>query len=187
MINQVLDLAGIEADNTLLSIESVSVNRVIQRVINEVEVLAHQRSIAIVYQTDTDAPLYVSADQARMTQALINLVSNAIKYNREDGKVHITTERLADMIRVSVTDTGRGIPVERQSEVFETFNRLGAEALRIEGSGVGLSLTKEFVEKMGGTIGFRSVEGEGSTFWFDLPLPLSDEISITNDTSASAG
>jgi len=186
MINQVLDLAGIEAGNTHLTIEPVSVNGVIRRVINELNVLAQQRSITLVNKVEDFKLPYISADQARITQSLINLVSNAIKYNRDSGDVSISAEAHGDIMRISVSDTGRGIPFDRQTEVFETFNRLGAEASQIEGSGIGLSLTKEFVEMMDGEVGFESVENEGSTFWVDLPLAHDEDITGVDGINAVA-
>ena len=112
----------------------------------------------------------VWADRVRLAQVLINLGSNAVKYNRERGSVSLSYERHADMVRIAITDTGPGIPHERQVELFRPFSRLGAEQRAIEGTGVGLALSRRLVELMGGEIDFTSTPGEGSCFWVDIPI-----------------
>ena len=169
LINEVLDLAQIESGRTLLSIGSVDPAIVIDRVIAETGIIAEKRGITLIDETaGIDLP-EVRADHARMTQCLINLVANAIKYNRDGGSVTISARHDAGAMRIAVTDTGYGIADDYHAQVFETFNRLGAEHGEVEGNGVGLSLTKEYIEKMGGSVGFESVKDVGSTFWFDLP------------------
>jgi signal transduction histidine kinase len=120
----------------------------------------------------------VEADRLWLSQALINLGSNAIKYNRPDGSVLLSRQDLEDgRIRVMVTDTGIGIPEARQAELFQPFNRLGAERLGIEGAGIGLVITRRVVELMGGELGFTSTPGVGSSFWIDLRVPKGGSIA----------
>lgn len=101
---------------------------------------------------------------------LLNLLSNAVKYNHEKGSVTVAAAATdTGMLRVSITDTGLGIPAEKHNEVFRPFSRLGLEASKIEGTGIGLTISRQLVENMGGRLDFDSRLGKGSTFWFELP------------------
>jgi signal transduction histidine kinase/CheY-like chemotaxis protein len=169
LINEVLDISRIEAGGLSLSLEPVNVGEVIRRVVDLTRPLASPRRIAL-HTKGSASDRYVLADHQRLQQVLLNLVSNGIKYNREEGQVTVACR--ADgpgRLRISVSDTGSGIPAASQSRLFTPFDRLGVEAHGIEGTGLGLALSRRLVEAMGGLIGLESVEGQGSMFWVDLP------------------
>ena len=175
LINEVLDLSKIEAGKMELSIEEVSLSAIIDEGLQSVLTKAEERGIDIsVVDTVGQAPM-VRADHLRLLQVLINLLSNAVKYNRENGKVTIGVEETAgDMLRIAVSDTGEGIPENKQSELFKPFSRLDAESSGIEGTGIGLVICKDLIERMDGFVGMESEIGKGSTFWFELPVAKND-------------
>lgn len=170
LINDVLDLAKIEAGRLSVSLESLNLKNVVQDALDGLQPIADQQSIRL-HQTDqTTEELWVFADYTRCQQVLINLVSNAIKYNRPQGDVYVHISRSDNRVVIEVEDTGPGITPDQQAQLFEPFNRLGAENSSIEGTGIGLALSRELVELMQGDIGLRSEPGKGSCFWFSLPL-----------------
>jgi PAS domain S-box-containing protein len=171
LINDVLDLAKIEDGNVDLSIEDVGAGEVLDECLLLIQAMADERGIDIVVGDGFETAANIRADQTRFKQSLLNLMSNAVKYNREGGKVTIDChETPGAMLRVSVTATGPGIPNDMQGELFEPFRRLGAETTKIEGTGIGLTITKRIIERMGGHIGVDTKLGTGSTFWIELPL-----------------
>jgi len=171
LINDVLDLAKIESGNMTVSLEPVLLSRIIPECLTLMQTQADARAIKIHSDLQNLDQFYVMADHVRIKQVLLNLMSNAVKYNHVGGEVELSLHQpQPNRLRIQVKDTGQGIPLSRQSEVFQPFNRLTAENSNIEGSGVGLVITKQLVEMMNGTLEFISQENEGSTFWIDLPL-----------------
>ena len=168
LIDELLDVSRIESGSLTLSRESVVVHEVVREAHELVASLAADRRIRI--ETPPRDEIRVLADRQRLRQVLINLLSNAVKYNREGGAVAVRwIERPDDTIRISVTDSGPGIPPAAVSRLFVPFDRLGAEAKGIEGTGLGLALTKGLVEAMDGVIGVESELRHGTVFWFELP------------------
>ena len=175
LIEDVLDFSKIETGNIKLSLERVHLPPLIEQVRASLLILADEADIALRITVPRDLPT-VRADRVRLMQVLMNLGSNAIKYNAAGGKVTITVEPIGlDRVRIAVVDTGPGIPVDRQAELFQPFNRLGAETGPIQGSGIGLSIVKKLVDLMGGTIAVQSAPGEGTTFTVDLPAVIGSE------------
>jgi protein-histidine pros-kinase len=169
LINEVLDISRIEAGRLSLSLEPVSVDEVLRETLDLVRPMAQERSISLHEERREDG-VHVLADRQRIRQVLLNLLTNAVKYNQKDGDVRITTATTAEgRFRISVSDTGSGIDAEKKSRVFTPFDRLGAEQGDVEGTGLGLALSKALMDAMGGTIGVESTPGLGSTFWLELP------------------
>jgi hypothetical protein len=179
LINEVLDLAKIEAGHIDLSIEAVVLGEVIAESLQLITPLAQKRGIQIsLAQDGTKIDVKrmlqqnnaVRADHTRLRQVLLNLLSNAVKYNAEKGEIVIDCRCVGDQqVRISISDTGAGITPQQQAQLFKAFNRLDAAQTEIEGTGIGLVITKNIVELMGGNIGMDSQPGKGSTFWIELP------------------
>jgi signal transduction histidine kinase len=169
LINEVLDLARIESGHINLSIETVEVGRVIKDCLTLVSSVAAKRNVRI--STRGLKEIDIQTDRTRLRQVLLNLITNAIKYNHENGSVEIEVRiEENNHLRISVRDTGPGIPADRINDLFQSFNRLGAENSNIEGTGIGLTIARRIIEMMAGTINVASEQGKGSTFWIVLPL-----------------
>jgi PAS domain S-box-containing protein len=171
LIDDILDLSRIEAGRIMISPEPVGVNEVLIEVVQTLEPLAERAGIALDVPAVPHLLSRVSADRTRFKQILINLGSNAVKYGKTSGNVQIRAARTEQgMLRLSVRDDGIGIPLEKQAKIFQPFHRAGQESGPIEGTGIGLSISKRLAELMGGRVGFESTPGTGSEFWVELPL-----------------
>ena len=168
LINEILDLALIESGRLSLSLEPMPLDDVMLESQAMIEPQAQKNGIHMSFP-HLEIPYFVNADRTRVKQVLINLLSNAIKYNRARGTVEVTCgASSAKRIRISVHDTGEGLSPEKLAQLFQPFNRLGQEASSAEGTGIGLVVSKQLVELMGGEIGVESTVGVGSMFWFEL-------------------
>ncbi|MDX1812391.1 MAG: PAS domain-containing protein, partial [Gammaproteobacteria bacterium] len=169
LINEVLDLSRIESDNLKIEIEYLELTEILAENIALIEPTIAQSNLSLDYKLDNLEGIYIYGDRTRITQVLTNLLSNAVKYNKPNGKISLYFEEKNNKVRIYIQDTGNGIPDEQQKNVFQAFNRLGAENSAIEGTGIGLVITKNLVELQSGHMGFESKEGVGTTFWVEFP------------------
>ncbi|MGB4248343.1 MAG: ATP-binding protein [Pseudohongiellaceae bacterium] len=180
LINEILDLALVESGKLSLSLEPIGLALIMQEVQAMIEPQARKLDISVSFP-QIEETRYIIADRTRMKQILINLLSNAIKYNRPNGSVAVTCNVIGKKrMRISVEDKGVGLSSGQIEQLFQPFNRLGQELHAVEGTGIGLVMTKRLVELMGGKIGVNSVPGEGSTFWVDLNVSLSTQVSAVS-------
>ena len=169
LVNESLDLAIIESGKMSFKITTIDTEYLIEESLGLCQSLAKVKGIRLISTIEYAELPKISADHLRLKQVLLNLLSNAIKYNRPGGLVTLKLRKLAcGRVRIMVTDTGIGIPSHLMDKLFVQFERLGAEQSDVEGAGVGLALSKQLVENMGGRIGVLSREGKGSTFWVEL-------------------
>jgi PAS domain S-box-containing protein len=170
LINEVLDIAAIEAGRLSLSLESVTIADLVAEAVGLIRPLAGEHGILLVSPEQT-CDEHVLGDRQRLKQILLNLLSNAVKYNHQGGSVQLTCERVTgERLQIKITDTGPGIPPEAMDRLFVPFERLGSERTTVEGTGLGLPLSRRLAEAMGGTLGVVSTVDQGSTFWVELPL-----------------
>jgi PAS domain S-box-containing protein len=176
LVDDLIDLGGVEAGHLELTMVRVAVETIINESLSMVAPLAANQGIRIVFEGGDARNAVVLADAVRLRQIVINLLSNAIKYNRPDGSVRVSCQRQRPVghdgpawIRIAVTDTGNGISPDMASRVFSAFERLGSERGSVEGTGIGLAISRRLVSAMGGSIGYKSRVHEGSMFWIDLP------------------
>ena len=171
LINEILDISQLESGKLALRPEPVLVSGVIDAAIDLVRPLASERAVRLISATDREPERFVFADQQRLKQILLNLLSNGIKYNRNGGSVSVSCfEPSPGLLRIQVTDTGPGIPADKRELLFVPFERLGAERTSVEGTGVGLALSRGLAKAMGGRLEVDSTDGRGSTFWIEFPL-----------------
>lgn len=167
LINEILDLARVESGRVELTLEPVDCGEVIRECRSLTQALIREKELSLQVLESTAVPAW--ADRLRLKQVLLNLLSNAVKYNRPGGTVRIGAEVREKRVRITVTDTGPGIPPDKQQRLFTSFDRLGREAGDIQGTGIGLVHSSRLAALMGGAMGFESRDGEGSRFWIEVP------------------
>jgi PAS domain S-box-containing protein len=188
LINEVLEISRIEAGTMTISLEPVDAGASIAEVVNLLEPLAAQHGVTLQNNVPQDGGCHVQADSQRLKQVLLNLGSNAIKYNKQGGSVRISLEMpTPERTLIMVTDTGHGISEENQAKLFTPFDRLGADQTQIEGTGLGLALSKLLTEAMGGTLAVESEPWVGSTFSVGLAVAAAPTGALDADQVAPAG
>ncbi len=171
LINEILDLARIESGHIEINLGSTDLIALLKESLSLIYPMAEKRCIKIIENLDTIDYIEIQTDEIRLKEIMLNLLSNAVKYNSENGEVQLKIETLHDSIKIHVIDTGPGLSTTQISEIFDPFNRLSA-GNHIEGTGIGLTITKNLIEIMHGTIGIDSITGKGSDFWINLPRDL---------------
>jgi signal transduction histidine kinase/CheY-like chemotaxis protein len=194
LIDQVLDLAKIESDHLEIDIEPVDIIPIVDDVISISKSLANEKNISLEYEKIPEKSCIVDVDRLRFKQVVFNLISNAIKYNTPNGSVIISFENQEDgTLRLGVEDTGHGISDKKKDVIFNPFTRFDIESDLIEGTGIGLHISKQLIKMMGGTIGFKSVLGKGSFFYICLPISIEtptdaeEEISLDSVYTQATG
>jgi signal transduction histidine kinase len=169
LINQLLELSKIEAGQIDISLEEVKPFDVINECLSSLQIQAEKMNIN--FELSADSNTVIKTDKTLLKQIILNLVSNAIKYNKKGGSVSVTTEKTTtNTFKIIIADTGFGIPSEKQSELFSSFSRLGKERSTIEGTGIGLTITKRIIDAIQGDIKFESTVDKGTTFSVELPV-----------------
>jgi signal transduction histidine kinase len=170
LIDELLDVSRIEAGTMVLALKTVDPLSLLDGIVKIMQPMAETYEVTLGLETSSSTELNVVADPQRLKQVMLNLLSNSIKYNRLGGQVRVSCQALDDnLVRLEVRDTGIGISAEKMKRLFMPFDRLGAEQTDIEGSGIGLTLTKHLVEAMHGKLSLQSEQGQGTTVWVDLP------------------
>jgi CheY-like chemotaxis protein len=183
LINETLDLSKIEAGKLTLNLETVDITPIVRDVISISQPIAEQNDVSIKYKDSLEAKYFLEVDKLRFKQIVLNLISNAIKYNKPKGTVLVSIENHNGSIRLGVRDTGHGIPKGKDEILFKPFERFDVNSKLIEGTGIGLTIAKQLIEAMKGTIGFESVFNEGSYFFIDIPLSHQTSLELTTETT----
>jgi signal transduction histidine kinase len=171
LINDLLDIEKSKSGEFGLQIKPLIIGDLINKALSVNQGYAGKYDIQLAWQPSEDDKVTVNGDENRLLQVLSNLISNAIKYSQAGSEVQIATACHTDMVRISVTDTGPGIPIEFQDRVFEKFTQADSSDTRAKGgTGLGLAISKEIVERHNGHIGFESTPGQGTTFYFELAI-----------------
>jgi signal transduction histidine kinase/ActR/RegA family two-component response regulator len=190
LINEVLEITRLEVGGATPTIEPVHLPTLAREAVELVTPLATKRKIDMLVKFGPEADVWVAADHQRLKQIVLNLLANAVKYNRDEGSVTVTVKRVEDRVRLRVTDTGQGIAQDQLPKLFIPFERLGAESTGVEGTGLGLVLALRLAEAMGGTMGVESQPWIGSTFHVELPLaeaPIHDVVADVLGPAVGAG
>jgi len=169
LIDDVLDLAKIESGKFNLPVKPTNLQEVLEECESLIIPIARDAGVNLSFDPHVD--YVVSADHTSLKQALLNLLSNAVKYNRKQGTIRVSYEvRDNKRLRINVIDTGKGLSTEQQQKLFKPFERLGAEFSKVKGTGIGLAITRDLIQMMGGSVGAESTKGRGSNFWIELVL-----------------
>ena len=186
LINEVLEISRIEAGRLSISPEAVLISNAVQEVLDLLNPIAARRNVLVRDEMPKNRRCHVMADQQRLKQVLLNVISNAIKYYCDGGSVTVSSEEIdGNRLRVKVRDTGPGIKIDQRDKLFTPFERLGAEQTGVEGTGLGLALSKRLIEMMKGSIGVENNPERGATFWLELPL-VQDPVSQLQTTIPEA-
>jgi PAS domain S-box-containing protein len=169
LVDEVLDLACIEAGRVSVSLEPVALAELLAEIRTTLDPMTARAEIELIVD-EVPEHMMVTADRTRLKQILMSYGSNAIKYGRKGGKARFHASQSGGCVRISVLDDGIGIALDKQDQIFQPFQRAGQEAGPIEGTGIGLAITKRLAGLMAGNVGFRSTEGQGSAFWIELPV-----------------
>jgi signal transduction histidine kinase/PAS domain-containing protein len=170
LINDILDVSRIENRRPVINLESTNMGMVLEESLKIIKPLADSKGIRILNQQNFDPNIMIIADSRRLLQVLINLLSNAVKYSHVNGEIAINFELESSQLKTVVIDNGIGIEPEEHGNIFSPFYRIFNSQMNIEGTGIGLTLVKQYIEEMQGKVGVTSKLGEGSHFWFTLPM-----------------